>query len=106
MLLGGPSLRLRADYLAIVTVAGGEIVRYLALNLLDLTGGAVGSVGMLGQGNLAQYNQGWDTLLSGVTTALAGPLGAAATRDFAMLVIVWGIALLLLALFWVMVRSP
>jgi branched-chain amino acid transport system permease protein len=47
VLLGGPSLRLRADYLAIVTVAAGEIVRYLALNLLDLTGGAFGSVGML-----------------------------------------------------------
>jgi ABC-type branched-subunit amino acid transport system permease subunit len=106
VLLGGPSLRLRADYLAIVTVAGGEIVRYLALNLLDLTGGAVGSVGMLGQGNLAQYNQAWDSMLADLTTALAGPFGSIATRDFSMLLIVWTVALVLLALFWVMVRSP
>ena len=106
VLLGGPSLRLRTDYLAIVTVAGGEIVRYLALNLLDLTGGAVGSVGMLGQGNLAQYNQGWDTLMASLTSALSGPLGSLATRDLAMFLIVWTLAIVILALFWVMVRSP
>jgi branched-chain amino acid transport system permease protein len=106
ILLGAPSLRLRADYLAIVTVAGGEIVRFLALNLLDLTGGAVGSIGMLGQGNLAQYNSDWDSMLAGLTAALSGPLGAVATRDFSMLVIVWALAITLLVLFWVMVRSP
>src|SRR6476646_10440665 len=33
LLLAGPALRLRADYLAIATIAGGEIVRYLAMNL-------------------------------------------------------------------------
>jgi branched-chain amino acid transport system permease protein len=106
VLLGGPSLRLRADYLAIVTVAGGEIVRYLALNMYDITGGAVGSVGMLGQGNLAQYDTDWDTMLAGLTAALAGPLGSVASRDFSMLLIVWGLALIILALFWVMIRSP
>src|SRR5262245_23344267 len=105
VLLGGPSLRLRADYLAIVTVAGGEIVRYLALNMIDVTGGAVGSVGMLGQGNLAQYNTDWDTMLAGLTAALASVLGDVATRDFTMLLIVWGVALLILLLFWVMFRS-
>src|ERR1044071_409349 len=78
LLLGVPSLRLRADYLAIVTVAGGEVVRYLALNMLDLTGGAVGSIGMLGQGNLAQYNTGWDEMLAAFTTWLRGLIGDAA----------------------------
>jgi branched-chain amino acid transport system permease protein len=89
-----------------VTVAGGEIVRYLALNLLDLTGGAVGSVGMLGQGNLAQYNAASDSMLAALTKALAGPFGSLANRDFAMLLIVWCLALTIMALFWVMVRSP
>jgi branched-chain amino acid transport system permease protein len=106
VLLGGPSLRLRADYLAIVTVAGGEIVRYLALNMLDVTGGAVGSVGMLGQGNLAQYNTDWDSMLAGLTAALVPIFGDVATRDFTMLLIVWGVALLILLLFWIMIRSP
>ena len=58
-IVGIPSLRLRADYLAIATVAGGEIVRYLAMNLPDLTGGPVGSIGMLGPGKLAMYNGAW-----------------------------------------------
>ena len=58
-----PRLRLRADYLAIATVAGGEIVRYLALNMQGLTGGPIGSIGMLGPSQLAQYNQSWEALL-------------------------------------------
>jgi branched-chain amino acid transport system permease protein len=74
--------------------------------MLDLTGGAVGSIGMLGQGNLAQYNIAWDTTLSDVTTLLAGLLGGIATRDFSMLLIVWALALTLLFLFWIMIRSP
>ncbi|HET6318287.1 MAG TPA: branched-chain amino acid ABC transporter permease, partial [Chloroflexota bacterium] len=94
------------DYLAIVTVAGGEIVRYLALNLYEITGGAVGSVGMLGQGSLAQYNGEWEAMLASLTATLAVPFGSIATRDFSMLLIVWTLALVILALFWVMVRSP
>lgn len=106
LLLGLPSLRLRADYLAIVTVAGGELVRYLALNLQDITGGAVGSIGMLGPSKLAQYNTGWDAMLASFSRALRGVFGALASRDFAMLLIVWTIALVLLGVCWVMVRSP
>jgi neutral amino acid transport system permease protein len=44
-IVGIPSLRLRADYLAIATVAASEVVRYLAMNLPDLTGGPLGSIG-------------------------------------------------------------
>ncbi|TME99643.1 MAG: branched-chain amino acid ABC transporter permease, partial [Chloroflexi bacterium] len=106
LLLGLPSLRLRADYLAIVTVAGGEVVRYLALNLQDITGGAIGSIGMLGPSRLAQYNTGWDAMLAGLSRVLRPLFGALASRDFAMLLIVWAIALVLLGLCWVMVRSP
>ncbi len=50
LILGVPALRLRADYLAIATVAGGEIVRYLAMNFPGLTGGPLGSIGLLGPG--------------------------------------------------------
>src|SRR5258708_20515024 len=56
LVLGIPTLRLRADYLAIATVAGGEIVRYLALNLPDLTGGPIGSIGLLGPHQIALYH--------------------------------------------------
>ncbi len=42
--LGAPTLRLRADYLAIVTIAAAEIVRFLvrATSLSDITGGSNG----------------------------------------------------------------
>jgi branched-chain amino acid transport system permease protein len=108
LILGIPSLRLRADYLAIATVAGGEIVRYLALNMQGLTGGPIGSIGMLGPSQLAQYNQSWDALLRPIVAALErNPvLAPAASRDFAMLLIVWVTALILLVVFWLMVRSP
>jgi ABC-type branched-subunit amino acid transport system permease subunit len=108
LVLGIPSLRLRADYLAIATIAGGEIVRYLALNLQGLTGGPIGSIGMLGPSQLAQYNQSWDALLRPIVAALErNPvLAPAASRDFAMLLIVWVTALILLVVFWLMVRSP
>ena len=66
--LGVPALRLRADYLAIATVAGGEIVRYLAMNLPDLTGGPIGSIGMLGPGEIAMYNDGWQALARPIRT--------------------------------------
>jgi branched-subunit amino acid ABC-type transport system permease component len=40
LLLGLSSLRLRADYFAIVTIAFSEIVRYVATNETSLTGGS------------------------------------------------------------------
>lgn len=41
-LLGFPVLRLRGDYLAIVTLGFGEIIRLLLINLTDWTGGPDG----------------------------------------------------------------
>lgn len=42
MLLGYPTLRLRGDYLAIVTLGFGEIIRLILVNWTDLTGGPNG----------------------------------------------------------------
>ena len=42
LILGSPTLRLRGDYLAIVTLGFGEIVRLLADNLIEITGGGRG----------------------------------------------------------------
>jgi len=42
VLLGTPVLKLRGDYLAIVTLGFGEIIRLLVLNLRDYTGGPGG----------------------------------------------------------------
>jgi branched-chain amino acid transport system permease protein len=53
LLVGVPSLRLRGDYLAIVTLGFGEIIRVLILNI-DAIGGARGYTGIP---NLAGF--GW-----------------------------------------------
>ena len=45
VVIGAPTLRLRSDYLAIVTLGFGEIVRIFARNL-EITGGASGLVGI------------------------------------------------------------
>lgn len=45
VIIGGPTLRLRSDYLAIVTLGFGEIVRIIARNM-EITGGASGLIGI------------------------------------------------------------
>lgn len=45
IIIGGPTLRLRSDYLAIVTLGFGEIIRITAKNL-DITGGPSGIYGI------------------------------------------------------------
>ncbi|MTI82459.1 MAG: branched-chain amino acid ABC transporter permease [Firmicutes bacterium] len=45
VIIGGPTLRLRSDYLAIVTLGFGEITRIAARNL-EITGGASGLIGI------------------------------------------------------------
>jgi branched-chain amino acid transport system permease protein len=46
ILLGFPVLRLRGDYLAIVTLAFGEIIRLVLINWVSLTGGYAGISGV------------------------------------------------------------
>jgi ABC-type branched-subunit amino acid transport system permease subunit len=106
LVLGVPALRLRADYLAIATVAGGEMVRYLAMNFPGLTGGPLGSIGLLGPGEIATYNEGWMRMLNRAAASASGLLGRAVPRDVVMASLVWGLAVLLLAVFWRLERSP
>jgi branched-chain amino acid transport system permease protein len=46
VILGAPTLRLRGDYLAIVTLGFGEIIQIVATNLQGVTGGAQGVLGI------------------------------------------------------------
>jgi branched-chain amino acid transport system permease protein len=48
VLLGFPVLRLRGDYLAIVTLGFGEIIRLVLINWVDLTNGPAGIGGIPG----------------------------------------------------------
>lgn len=67
LLLGFPVLRLRGDYLAIVTLGFGEIVRILLLNNTEITGGPNGisqipKPSLFGlEFNRSARDGGWDT---------------------------------------------
>src|SRR5204863_196689 len=90
-LLGVTTLRLRADYFAIVTIAFSEIIRYVATNEDALTGGSQGTIALGGIGTAAQYNGQWSSFQHRVQHALG-----LSSSDTTMLVIVWAVALILL----------
>jgi ABC-type branched-subunit amino acid transport system permease subunit len=106
LLLGIPTLRLRADYLSIATVAGGEIVRYMAMNFPELTGGALGSMGLLGPADIATYNAGWQAWISALATGLKAWTGLLFSADGVMLLIVCALTAVLIFTFQHLERSP
>jgi branched-chain amino acid transport system permease protein len=61
ILLGAPTLRLRGDYLAIVTLGFGEIVPQTFLNLSQFTGGPNG-IGSLDKPSIFAYKFSFDPL--------------------------------------------
>jgi branched-chain amino acid transport system permease protein len=101
LVLGLPTLRLRADYFAIVTIAFSEIIRYVATNDTALTGGSQGTIALGAVGTASQYNVGWSRFQTHAGHALG-----ISTGDPTMLVIVWVVAVVLLALAWLGLRTP
>jgi ABC-type branched-subunit amino acid transport system permease subunit len=104
--IGIPSLRLRSDYLAIATVACGEIIRYLAMNFPELTGGPIGSIGLLGPGDIAMYATGWQSAITDLTRKTEIMLGFAIGRDSFTAVLIWLLVLTLIWAFWFVESSP
>jgi ABC-type branched-subunit amino acid transport system permease subunit len=101
LLLGLPTLRLRADYFAIVTIAFSEIIRYVATNENALTGGSQGTIALGPIGTATQYNGQWSRFQTHVQHSLG-----LSSSDATMLVIVWATALVLLTVAWLALRTP
>ena len=100
LLLGLPTLRLRADYFAITTIAFSEILRYVATNEDRLTGGSQGTINLAGIGQASQYDGAWQSFLGKVERNLH------VSSDAAMLILVWTVALLAVAMVSLMMRTP
>ena len=84
LLVGLPSLRLRADYFAIATIAIAEVVRVVALNWNGLTGG---TQGFFCNDELVCFDDTWLDISDKISSVLQdlgwsdpGSLGAAAGR--------------------------
>jgi branched-chain amino acid transport system permease protein len=100
LLLGIPTLRLRADYLAIVTIAAAEIVRLLvrSVTFKDFFGGSDGK---------QAFANGFFELnpLSSDISLQIGPVGLNNNQLF-ILIIGWILVMLACLLVWLLVRSP
>jgi ABC-type branched-subunit amino acid transport system permease subunit len=101
LVLGIPTLRLRGDYLAIVTIAAAEIIRF-TVRTQDLTAVTGGSQGLRGQdfkGDFTAMNP-----LSGGTYGF-GPWTATA-YDTWVRIVAWSLVIVALLLVWLLMRSP
>ncbi len=95
LLLGIPTLRLRADYLAIVTIAAAEIVRYIVTTnqLTSVTGSANGLAAF--EGDFYAMNPFPEGSYFGMNN-----------RDFFIRVVGWGLVIVCCLLVWLLMRSP
>jgi neutral amino acid transport system permease protein len=99
LLLGVPTLRLRADYLAIVTIVAAEIMRFLfrAVAFREVTGGSFGL-------------QGFARDFYAINPFSRGTYGIwiidFSERQMWLLVVGWGLAIVMSIGMWLLVRSP
>jgi len=97
--LGVPTLRLRADYLAIVTIAAAEIIRQ-----------TIGSVTLLkyfgGQDGLQGFNQSFASLNPFSTTVNIPGVVSWRAYDFWTLLVTWLLVALFCLMTWALMRSP
>ena len=105
LILGVPTLRLRADYLAIVTIAAGEIIRLVlrAARFRETTGGAAGIQNFAGDFfTLNPFERGrlrWNIPFTDVGVTYS------ASQAW-VLVVGWSLVALACLLVYLLVRSP
>lgn len=104
IMLGIPTLKLRGDYLAIVTIAAAEIVRLVGRStaLTDLTGASSGL-----RGN--EYKDTFQSLSPFPDTTLAiGPFEYSTnmSNSWWVRLVGWGVVALACLFVWLLLRSP
>jgi branched-chain amino acid transport system permease protein len=97
LIVGLPSLRLRADYLAIATIAFAEIIRFSAQNARDLTGGNQGLFG---------YESEWAEISERIEDWLVALGWSDPETLFPLFLVVWAVVLLATVLLWRLQRTP
>jgi len=104
LLLGWPTLKLRGDYLAIVTIAAAEMVRFLgrSQSLVELTGDSSGIRGTEFKGTFEDLSPFPDERVA------VGPFEyhGSFSSSWWLRVVAWTIVALFALLFWRLSRSP
>ncbi len=106
LLVGLPSLRLRQDYLAIATIASAEIIRLVARNADGLTGGNQGLDCAEDDPTNCFFNTFGDTVEEPIEGFTESVLGTDIDTLFPLFLVVWGVALILIAVMYFAQRSP
>lgn len=96
LVIGLPSLRLRSDYFAIVTIAFAEVIRISAQNARELTGGNQGLLG---------FDDDWATISLSIQDGLE-QLGLGQYFLLPLAIVTWITFLVLLFALRRMTRSP
>lgn len=96
VLLGLTSLRLRADYFAIVTIAFAEITRYTLLNAREVTNGSLDIYG---------FDTTWVNFSSTIAHRFSG-LSPGVQQLLPLLLLTWIVLFALLALLALIQRTP
>jgi ABC-type branched-subunit amino acid transport system permease subunit len=99
LLLGVPTLRLRADYLAIVTIAAAEIIR-------QSIGAAAFSDTFGGQDGITDFISGFRALNPYESSKGIPGVVSWSAYDFWVMTVGWAIVALCCLLVWALMRSP
>jgi branched-chain amino acid transport system permease protein len=100
LILGIPTLRLRADYLAIVTIATAEVFRYLmaTIGFAPVTGGSNG---------LSQFgDEFWAMNPFPDTLTFGGGAFTFRNDQMFMMIVSWALVAICAVLVWLLMRSP
>jgi branched-chain amino acid transport system permease protein len=99
LVLGIPTLRLRGDYLAIATIAAGEILRYFYRSSYaqPLTGGVYG---------LRQFADGFYNLNPFTGTSYGFGAFTFSARSLWIMVVGWSLTVLCSLLVWLLIHAP
>lgn len=104
LILGWPTLRLRGDYLAIVTIAAAEMVRFMGRSqtFLDLTGASVGIRGK----DYKFIFEGLSFFPNENITILWFTMHGTKSNSWFLAVVAWALAFAFALMFWRLSKSP
>lgn len=104
LVLGIPTLKLRGDYLAIVTIGAAEILRMVArlANLTPITGGPSG----IQSPNFREEFNALSFLPEGRTTFLGMTYSNVGVDDWWSRIVAWVLVALFILITWLLMRSP
>jgi branched-chain amino acid transport system permease protein len=97
LLIGLPSLRLRADYFAIATIGFAEAIRLTAQNARSLTGGNQGIYG---------FDNDWDEISDSIESWVEATFWSNPDQLFPLFLVVWGTVAVLTVGLYFLQRTP